>query len=163
MTSFLNLASLFASSEVQANDILSGTLDKDDILIQTLIDQFEQCISLVESESLFSKNEEFDDIQTESLKYLSTKYYLAKLNCQIMNLLTRKSHLIVSKNYFNEFLDLCRQLHILHVDDDMAEIENKLRMNPENSRAQNIAKYKRDKEAKQKMDVSFTLSLHFFV
>lgn len=161
MSSFSTITSLFASAEVQANNILSGLTEKDDIVIQSLIENFEKCIGLVESESLFSKNEEYDDLQTESLKYLSIKYYIAKLNGQVMNLLTRKSHLIVSRNYFNEFLDLCKQLNILHKDDDISESENKIRMNPENSRSYKIAKYKREKEAKQKIEVCFISSYYF--
>ena len=151
----IDLNSYFSSTEDQINNILSGNAEKNDELIDNLLETLDKCSHLVESESLFSRNEEYDDIQTSSLKYLAIKYYQAKMNAQIMNLLVRKDHLIQSTSFFKEYIELCQQLHIIDKDDTSYIIDSydSKPSSAENSRSMKIAKYKKEKETQQKMEV----------
>ncbi|RMZ87197.1 hypothetical protein DV736_g5574, partial [Chaetothyriales sp. CBS 134916] len=47
--------------------------------LQGAIDEFQECLKLVEQVSLFSANEEAEDISTKDLQYLTVPYLLAEL------------------------------------------------------------------------------------
>ena len=143
---------LFIVTEEKVNYILSGDNDKkDDAIITDLIERLQKCQRIIESEASFSKNEEFDDISTGSIKYLAINYYIGKLHGQVMNLYSRKIHLIESRNSFNDFLEQCKQFRILDEEDDIKVNKS---ITAENTRLYKIAKYKREKETQKKMEVS---------
>ncbi len=74
------------------------------------------------------------------------------------NLLVRLDHLLEAKACYQRYLKLCRTLRILSDrvsvdsdDDENEETSRKRILSPEEQRNQKIAKYKREKEAKERM------------
>lgn len=116
------LESLFIKCEFNLNRILNADQRSDDEIILEIIRKFELCQKKIQIESLFSKNEEIDDVSTSSIKYLSLPIYLAKLHGQVTNLYQRKSHLLVSKQLYEEFLSICKNMRITNKEDLYDEV-----------------------------------------
>ena len=94
------------------------------------------------------------------LQLLGLDYYLGKIHGKQTNLLVRRDHLVEAKACYLRYLKLCRTLRILNKDDRGAvdsdeeadeEFSRKRMLSPEEQRSQKIAKYKREKEAKERM------------
>ena len=66
----------------------------------------------VDRSALFSKNEELDDISTESLKYLYIDYYQGKLHTFVNARAKRKQHLQRGKAQLERFISRCNDLRI---------------------------------------------------
>lgn len=82
--------------------------------IPTILDEIEFCQKKIGIESLFSKNEEMDDIMTELIKYLYLDYFHAKALLTKQDLSERKDILYTSRDLFKKFLSICVQYHLLH-------------------------------------------------
>ena len=67
--------------------------------------------------SLYSENEEVDEIQTPMLKYLFLEFYLGKMLTQKMSIDERLSSLKAAKRSLATFLERCFRLQVLNADD----------------------------------------------
>lgn len=72
-----SLPALFRDASATLKKLDDGEInirDKDFAqTMETLISQFKQCLALIEANSLFSSNEEVDDVTTAHLKYVNTR------------------------------------------------------------------------------------------
>ena len=87
------------------------------------------------------------------IKFLKVEYFLGKLNCMWKNIEERRSHLISAKSHFNAFFKTCKLHQIVseqeHYDVDLPSN----RESPEERRHRKIAKYKQEKEARERLRV----------
>jgi immunoglobulin-binding protein 1 len=100
--------------------------------------------------SVFSPNEELDDIASDHLRYILTPYYQAELELLVVDR-ERLDHLNSAKRLFARFLQHCENLKLIHKED----IKSLYTDNPENPterRATLIARTKREKEMRSKME-----------
>lgn len=67
--------------------------------------------------SLYSENEEVDEIQTPMLKYLFLEFYLGKMLTHKMSMDERLSSLKAAKRSLATFLERCFRLQVLNADD----------------------------------------------
>ena len=67
-----------------------------------MFDELVYYMKEVQSQSLFSDNEDFEELQTESIKYMSIPYYQAELLLMIGD--DRKKHINLSVLFYDEFL-----------------------------------------------------------
>jgi hypothetical protein len=139
----------------------------DEVVVEAL-SLLEACKRRVSDEALFSVNEELDEIATGCIKYLFLDYYLAKVHSQYIRLDGRRSHLLVARELFGDYLQCCKRLEVLHEDevaavkaildedDDDDEEEQGSRgrkpLSSADQRAQKIAKFRRDKEARERIE-----------
>jgi immunoglobulin-binding protein 1 len=65
------------------NSELSSSDEKYKDEIKQLLLNFTRINSSIQKQSIFSKNEEFDDVKTEDLKLLLVPYYYSKIILQI--------------------------------------------------------------------------------
>ena len=119
-----SLDSLFTRAESHLDHIPNDAEKRTDESILELIQTFELCQRKIQNESLFSKNEEIDDVPTSSIRYLSLPFYLAKAHGQVTNLYQRKSHLLVSKQLYDEFLRICKIMRITKKEDLFDEVSS---------------------------------------
>lgn len=88
--------------------------DLNDDVISHGIDVTQKCKQLVVQESIFSRNEELEDIPTSLLKYLSLDYYLGMILSKSIKMETRLNRLQESLNYLQLFLERMLALKIVH-------------------------------------------------
>jgi len=148
----------------------------DEVVVEAL-SMLEACKKRVSEEALFSINEELDEIATGCIKYLFLDYFLAKVHGQYIRLDGRRSHLLVARELFGDYLQCCKRLGVLHEDeaaavkaildedddDDDEERQGSRGRKPLSSadqRAQKIAKFRRDKEARERIEALQSLLSH---
>ncbi|EFA75612.1 hypothetical protein PPL_11118 [Heterostelium album PN500] len=108
----------------------------------------------IDKQSLFSKNEELDDIRTDLLKYLLVPYYLSELFLLLVDT-SRLKNLKNAKNKAIQFLQRIETLGIISQDDQ--QIVTRLTDNTKQSNSQAnrrnelVSRGKREKEIKQKL------------
>lgn len=113
------------------------------------------CLSSIQKESIFSKNEELDDIPTRNLRYLFLSYFAGKIKSQIRDFQSRRVHLIEAKDWLLQYLLRCCKMKIFddkEVEALLEKDETKV-LSPEKKRNLKIEKFKKDKEAKDRMKV----------
>lgn len=131
-----------------------------------MFDELVYYMKEVQSQSLFSDNEDFEELQTESIKYMSIPYYQAELLLMIGD--DRKKHINLSVLFYDEFFKLLSNYKFISKDDvnifkalrsEIADAENVGKENsnsytPENSQSKpskpNMEAMTRDREAKVK-------------
>lgn len=69
----------------------------------------------VQSQSLFSDNEDFEELQTESIKYMSIPYYQAELLLMIGE--DRKKHINLAVLFYDEFFKLLSNYKFISKDE----------------------------------------------
>ncbi|KAF2070111.1 hypothetical protein CYY_008574 [Polysphondylium violaceum] len=104
----------------------------------------------VSRQSVFSKNEELEDIRTDLLKYLLIPYYVAELYLKI-NDVDRVKHLKISKIKVMDFLNQCENLDLIDKE-DLNIIHREGKADPVNRREELINRSKKTKEIKQKLE-----------
>jgi hypothetical protein len=116
-----SLSSMYDEATAAIQSINDGTLSEE--ILDSYIPTLENVIVAVDKEKIFSKNEEFEDISTKSLKYLFLQYYLGKthLRANGIDAKIRNHHLIEAKKSFQSFISLCKSLCIIKFDDDENE------------------------------------------
>eukprot|EP00026_Physarum_polycephalum_P009209 Phypoly_transcript_09323.p1 GENE.Phypoly_transcript_09323~~Phypoly_transcript_09323.p1 ORF type:complete len:299 (+),score=32.45 Phypoly_transcript_09323:225-1121(+) len=119
-------------------------------LVQTTILQLATIAAEISRLHVFSFNEELDDIQDDSIKYILTPYYQAELQLQVIDK-ERIDHLSSAKIYFAHFLQQCERLKLVHKD-DLKVLHGDKTENPTDRRATLIARTKREKEIRIKME-----------
>jgi hypothetical protein len=146
------------------------------------------CIAAVKSASVFSENEELDDVQTGVLKFFHLEYFLARMLTQVTSMDQRAACLSAAKKSLEIFLRRAFHFGLMHEDevktfeaffpgstdadverragDKEEEEEGQEEYNedavvatatkayapPPQSRDEKIAKFKREKECKQRID-----------
>eukprot|EP01132_Coremiostelium_polycephalum_P011618 gene11618-14226_t len=103
----------------------------------------------IDRESIFSKNEDLDDIRTDSLKYVLTPYYLSELYTKLSDV-DRIKNLKNSKNKLLQFLHQCEQLSLVDKE-DLVIISREGKTDPTSRRNELISRGKRDKENREKL------------
>ena len=136
------------------------------------------CIAAVQSASLYSENEELDDVQTGVLKYLTLDYYLGVMLTKVPSIEARASSLSEARKSFEIFLTRVYRFNLLHSDeikafeayfpgsthsgkeeavDDDSEGSSSSAMTkrvvpPSMTREMKISHFKREKECKSRID-----------
>jgi len=155
----LTLKEEFEAGQKLYNDIVNSTLSSNDESFQKQVNDairhFTRASILVQQLSIFSINETVDDINTSDLKFLLIKVYLGELYLKIVNPNSdREKILETAKKNFNEYLSNC-ELYELFSQKDKEYLEAKLTnksFNAARNREEKIARYKREKETKNKIE-----------
>ncbi|KIX08353.1 uncharacterized protein Z518_03009 [Rhinocladiella mackenziei CBS 650.93] len=128
--------------------------------LQSIIDQLQQCRKLVQQLSLFSTNEEAEDIATQDLQYLTVDYTLAELKTKAYGE-DRQLSLRESSQLLEDFLTRLDHYGLLGKSDRQLyerflEQRNSFRIissnNPEEKRKIKIARFREEKSVKQKLE-----------
>ncbi|KAG5513871.1 hypothetical protein PMAC_000493 [Pneumocystis sp. 'macacae'] len=153
-----SLRELFDSAENFRKKIEEGSSE----LLTDCISLYEKCHYLTRKLSLFSKNEEIDDINTSEIKFLLIDYYIAELLDRNVTS-NRSSTIIKSKNLFISFLTLCDNYALLtNSDKALFDHLNSIGKNNENCtikesnisrREGKIQRYKKEKELNKNISV----------
>ncbi|KYQ89155.1 hypothetical protein DLAC_10397 [Tieghemostelium lacteum] len=130
-------------SQLSANDAEYQKLVKD------AISKFLVSNLYINNDSVFSKNEELEDIRTDLLKYLLVPYYLSELFLKIIDG-SRVKNLKMAKMKIMEFLHRMEKLEIIDKE-DLAVIQREGKTDPLERRNELISRGKRDKELKEKL------------
>ncbi|KAL1915075.1 uncharacterized protein VTP21DRAFT_7780 [Calcarisporiella thermophila] len=134
----------------------SALSSTDPIYIKDLaeaIDHFEKCTTLAQHASLFSSNESLEDMATSDLKFLLVEAYLGELILKRTDQ-DRENILNTAKSKFEQFLFNCEMYDIL-TDEDKLTLEKQRASTPSNQaslREQKIARFKREKATKARID-----------
>ncbi|GAO49354.1 TAP42-like protein [Saitoella complicata NRRL Y-17804] len=132
--------------------------------VEKAIRLYEGCCELIDRISLFSLNEELEEINSSELRYLLCPYNLASLYTLRMTS-DRKSTLALSQNTFKLFLTQIEAYGLLAVEDKRAaeaalsgKASEALGMgrgggDPAARRAAKIARYKREKELERNLEI----------
>jgi hypothetical protein len=126
----------------------------------------------VQQISIFSSNEEIDDVSTGDLKYALVPYFLGEV-CLKINDDSRAAHLRASSRYFLSFLRQCASFRILSPKDQhaMEQIDIKYvrslprqgneplpelapRLDPGAERTEKLERLRRKKEAEKQLDAA---------
>ncbi|KAN0032135.1 hypothetical protein ACTFIV_006011 [Dictyostelium citrinum] len=103
----------------------------------------------VSKQQIFSKNEELEDIRTDSLKYLLIPYYLSELYLKITGS-DRIKFLRTSKQKVLTFLQECERLKLIDKE-DLEIVHREGKSDPVNRRNELISRNKRNREIKDKL------------
>ncbi|KAL6057866.1 Type 2A phosphatase-associated protein 42 [Balamuthia mandrillaris] len=102
--------------------------------------------------SIFSTNEEADDIQTGHLKYLLTTFYLGQLHGKVAGVKERLENIQRALTYYKHFLNHLENYNLLSEKDK--EIYRRDRgLSAEAARAEKIYQARRDKELKDSLKI----------
>ncbi|KAG0244904.1 hypothetical protein BGW41_005503 [Actinomortierella wolfii] len=152
-----SLAQLFQKGELTFLDLQASSLpsnsDEYQAQVTEAIDCFERSATLIRQLSLFSDNEFMEDISTKDLRYLLTEYYLGDLYLKRTSK-DRLTDLIKAKEHFDHFLHQCETHDIITGADKkyLEEIAAKAPKDAVTRRAEKIARFKREKDMKQRIE-----------
>mmetsp|Transcript_15013 Transcript_15013/g.25046 ORF Transcript_15013/g.25046 Transcript_15013/m.25046 type:complete len:386 (+) Transcript_15013:2596-3753(+) len=135
----------------QMKSVLHGGENTNNSIAAT-INVIELCRHKLEQEALISKNESIEDIATGSLKFLFLEFYKGKCYASLQTLEERYSNLLLAKESFCSYLELCSKLNLLHETEQEARSSSSNRMSAEEKRLYKIEKFKRDKAARNRMN-----------
>jgi hypothetical protein len=135
----------------------------------------EECQRAIERENLISKNEELEDINTSTLKvtcicykhlltlitvlcalviqFLLLDYYAGKCYQSLRGMENRLVNVLAAKDAYTTYLELCTKLGVVH-SADLEGRNEQSSMTADAKRQFKIDKYKRDKAAKTRINVS---------
>ena len=129
--------------------------------LRAAISKFEECRDLVDQASMFSPNETEDDIASGDLQYLSVNYYLGDLIPKVTGT-DRKSLLRRSQEAYERYLGLLETYGLLSTEDEkLLERYRDSRdgfqllpnADPTLRRNAKMARFRQEKELKQKLEV----------
>lgn len=159
-----NLKTLFALFKTQQKHLESTTEPSSAVYqdnLRAATATIEECSRLVDSLSLFSRNESEDDIASTDLQYLSIQYYLAELTLRD-SITDRRAVLKRAQDSYENFLSLLEAYNILSKSDQKLQ-EQYLNNRDEFSllsghdatsrRDTKIARYKQEKQLKAKLEL----------
>ncbi|KAJ3330297.1 hypothetical protein HDU76_006014 [Blyttiomyces sp. JEL0837] len=148
---FLNLENSELSStdpKYQASSANFHFISRTDVA--KAMELFERCARLVQSLSMFSSNEEVEDINTSDLRFLLVEFYLGELELKRTSR-ERLESLVKAKALFDKFL-LAVETHGIitptHKKHMASELEGKVK-DPARRRLDKIERYKREKQLKE--------------
>jgi hypothetical protein len=152
------LSNTFYQALKQFKQLDSGSIPALDPKYAPLVDNtialFNKTINMVAQQSVFSSNEELDDIHTTSLKYLLIPYYLSGLYTKIQKREQRadalKKSLIMAKQFLNNclHLNLVDKTETHSIEGVLHDSANKQAQvsDPNKLREEKIRRHKRDQE-----------------
>ena len=153
----------FASAKLHQKDI--GSLDpRSDTAkeaVRSTITDLEQCQKLLQTASVFSHNEDLEDITTESLQYLTVEYLLAELLLRTYDS-DRLAALRRSSQLLEAFLERLDHYGMLSKPDtelyeryteSRASFSLLATSNLEDKRRLKVARFQEEKALKQKLEV----------
>ncbi|KAI1624635.1 TAP42-like protein [Exophiala viscosa] len=149
-----------AKSQQEGLDDLDPRSSAFKTTLQSIIDNFRRCQELIQQLSLFSKNEEVEDISTQDLQYLLVDYELAETKTRAYDS-DRQSSLQESSRLLESFLSRLDQYGLLGASDRklyerFLEQRDSFRIvsstNPEDKRKIKIARFQEEKSLKQKLE-----------
>ncbi|KAI9794455.1 MAG: hypothetical protein M1816_005525 [Peltula sp. TS41687] len=162
-TTHSNLRTLFVSAK-KDRGILDSYLESSSsgyqARLKAAIASYEECQGAVDRLALFSRNESLDDLSSENLRYLLIHFYLGELISKI-NDLDRREVLKHAQLKYQAYLDLLDSYDILSPDDrklherylDNSDLfTTASTSDPATRRAAKIARYRHEKELKQKVE-----------
>ena len=95
-----------AYQRLDSGEVSSRDYDYQEYVLSTIV-EFNECETLIRTNSIFSKNEEADDFNTEDLAFVLVHYYLGKLHLLLTN--ERLNNIKRSKIHLSIFLDICNK------------------------------------------------------
>jgi len=135
--------------EIDSTNLPTNSVQFQDMVCEALI-KFENGSQLVEKESIFSKNEELDDIGTEFIKYITIPYYIGELHLKVVDS-DRVDQLTTAVRYFNQFLATCKKLKLVRKE-DLKSLYRDAPTDPTSRRAELITRVKREKANKARLE-----------
>eukprot|EP01125_Pyxidicula_operculata_P020966 TRINITY_DN7893_c0_g2_i1.p1 TRINITY_DN7893_c0_g2~~TRINITY_DN7893_c0_g2_i1.p1 ORF type:complete len:372 (+),score=77.86 TRINITY_DN7893_c0_g2_i1:630-1745(+) len=132
-------------------DDISSSDPKFKTILNEAIAAFEDCLILIEENSLFSENETKEDFVASSIKYLSVPYYLGELYQKTpttgssSDRVTAIPLLEKSKSLYQSFLKRCIKFEILSKA-DIISLNRQGPATPEVNREEKIRRFRREKE-----------------
>ncbi|RMD39298.1 hypothetical protein DV735_g5833, partial [Chaetothyriales sp. CBS 134920] len=156
-----SLSGLFKSAKARQEslDELDPRSERFKETAQGAINDLEECLKLIEQGSLFSANEEAEDISTNELQYLNVPYLLAELRlrsyndqwaatlqraCQLLeDFLTRLEHYGMLRKDKQELLERFQQ--------ERSNFSITSTVGPEEKRRIKITRFQEEKALKQKL------------
>jgi hypothetical protein len=143
----ISLAQLFTQITKSYRELSESAGNESGVL--SLIEQMKEFDAGIEKHAVFSKNEEIEDYQTNTIRWLAMPYYIGKMHACVTNLMSRRDHLLQSIDCFKAFMDNCIRLRIVSADETTGMMKDGT---AEEQRNKKIAKYKREKEMREKID-----------
>jgi hypothetical protein len=167
-----SLRTTFSEAEAQRKAIESsltttGSSFQDNLLATIQI--YEECLRIANLVSLFSPNETLEDINSSNLQYLLINFSLADLTLKKIGG-DRKAILLQARDHYERFLKLLDSYDILSRAD--AKLLEKFTESPNtfstasttdaaSRRETKIARFKEEKELRQKLEVQVSLRERF--
>ncbi|CAH1763086.1 2559_t:CDS:2 [Entrophospora sp. SA101] len=121
--------------------------------IKDAISHFSKCLVMVNQLKLFSSNETIEDINTGDLRFLLLEAYIGDLTVKL-TIGNRSEILNIAKSHLEQFLRNL-EVHKFLKDMDRQYIEDQfsgVKKDPAKKREEKIARYKREKETKAKVE-----------
>jgi len=156
----LTLGRTFADSQVLFQSIENSSLRPDDPIyqseVQNALGLFLRISNGVQSASMFSSNEELDDISSGSLKYLLVEYYIAQLLEKIVDVdsstrdVSRIRNLKLATDRYWAFLNKCESIKLVHKQ-DLESFHREGSVNATIKREEKVARFKREQEAQNRL------------
>eukprot|EP01104_Vermistella_antarctica_P003984 TRINITY_DN1438_c2_g1_i1.p1 TRINITY_DN1438_c2_g1~~TRINITY_DN1438_c2_g1_i1.p1 ORF type:complete len:490 (+),score=137.66 TRINITY_DN1438_c2_g1_i1:116-1471(+) len=78
-------SSSYKSSSSRSSEPADSPIERRQRRVREALAMFLKCVSMIESLSLFSGNEDMDDLKTNEIKYLLVPYYLGAVHQQVMD------------------------------------------------------------------------------
>ena len=158
-----SLKAAFASAKLHQKDIesLDPRSDTAKEAVRSTITDLEQCQKLLQTASIFSRNEDLEDITTESLQYLTVEYLLAELLLRTYDS-DRLAALRRSSQLLEAFLERLDHYGMLSKSDtelyeryteSRASFSLLATSNLEDKRRLKVARFQQEKALKQKLEV----------
>lgn len=153
------------SKKTQLDDLDPRSSAFGDTLHATVRD-LEQCKRLIQDLSIFSPNEELEDLSTQSIQYLTVDYLIAELLQRSYDN-NRLAALRRISTLLDDFLTRLDQYSMLSTDDRKLferyqETKAKFTLlpaNPEERRKLKIKRFQEEKDLKKKLEVCMSWSL----
>mmetsp|Transcript_16586 Transcript_16586/g.19955 ORF Transcript_16586/g.19955 Transcript_16586/m.19955 type:complete len:347 (-) Transcript_16586:609-1649(-) len=140
-------------AQFQRAEATHAKIDTSDVSQEELgdaIKDFQGCQASIEKLSLFSRNEDKDDVSTGDLKYLLVSFLLGEvfLNAHSID---RKVALTAAQSEFKRFLSICEDLDLLS-ELTIRQYHREGPPDPNTKRTEKIMRFKRDKEIRTKLE-----------
>nr|CAG8473967.1 6303_t:CDS:2 [Entrophospora candida] len=155
----MTLSENFRTGQELFNQIENNNLSSSDTTcqdqIKDVISHFSKCLVMVNQLKLFSSNETIEDINTGDLRFLLLEAYLGDLTVKL-TIGNRSEILNIAKSHLEQFLRNL-EVHKILKDMDRQYIEDQfsgVKKDPAKKREEKIARYKREKETKAKVEKS---------
>ncbi|XP_068626678.1 immunoglobulin-binding protein 1 [Battus philenor] len=159
------LKELFDNAMDMFNNIENGkeatNSDPVQMTIKTAIAKFEKITNLVSMTEMFSRNESFEELPTESIQYLLLPALLGTLTLKLCGR-SRKDIINVAEVYFKDFLSRCKDYGLTDIEIQQNNSETQTVSRPQSEQAlitslvrtrdAKIKRYKEAKELKEKLE-----------
>ncbi|CAD7926319.1 unnamed protein product [Amoebophrya sp. A120] len=121
---------------------------------KTLAAELKKLVTEVERSSVFSENEELDELLTEDLKYLLLPQFVGDVLASDMDMETRAKSLSAAIISWQMFLSRAGRFNLIDAEDQDAAYEEESR-DAARMREAKISRFRRDKSLEEKVDYFF--------